>query len=464
MKKQAISLTQLLSKVKNAINSQFDFPLWVVAEIISINDRNRGGHNYIELLDVDESGTEKSKHTAIIWKSVADKLKPKFKEATGYDLAVGMKVLLNIQVSFSERFGLQLVINDIDPSFTVGDMEQKLKKIVTRLQQEGSYLKNKQLSPPLEFTSLAVISPRGAAGLRDFQVDADKLMGICKFEYFNAVFEGDASAKSIREAFMDVFKADKANGQPKYDAVIFIRGGGSKTALNYINDYTVANCVCNMPFPVIVGVGHEIDKTILDDIACLSFDTPSKVIGHIQNTIALNAREAIEKIFNIESITTNLMSNEVNVLEGKISKIKANSIGTISNFNEDLIKMESVFKNTVNTTLTSSKSSLNSISESIKPTAESILNKVLAEMSELSLSFENKVSSMVVITKERLSLNYLMALSEGPKATMDRGYSIVKKESKGIKTVSELKVGDGLDILMADGEIKTSIIEVNSND
>jgi exodeoxyribonuclease VII large subunit len=288
---EGISLTELLSRASSAINQAFPRPEWVRIEISSLAIKN--GYMALDAVDRDPSGMELSKARAFIWRAYADKIGERFFKATGTRLADGMKVLVLVETQFKEQYGLSLNIVDVDPRFTLGDMEARLRRIREKLEADGDALKNRSLPSPLDFSNVAVISPDGAAGLGDFQAEADRLtsMGLCNFTYFHAVFQGEKAKDALRDAFI---KAHKTHEIDPFDALVVIRGGGAATDLHWLNEYLLAKMVCRFHAPVFIGIGHERDSTILDEHAHRSFGTPSKVIAHIKEVIATRANKALE--------------------------------------------------------------------------------------------------------------------------------------------------------------------------
>lgn len=289
--KQGVSLTELLQRVTAAIDSAFPRAEWVRIEISSLSSRN--GHMYLDAVDRDESGKELSKSRATIWRGQAEKLGEKFCKATGNRLADGMKVLVLVQPQFKGQYGLSLNVIDIDPSFTLGDMEARLKRIREKLEADGDADLNRGLPAPVDFSNVAVISPDGAAGLGDFQAEADRLAraGLCSFTYFHATFQGEKAKESLKEAFI---KAHKTHETDAFDALVVIRGGGAADDLYWLNEYLIVKMVCRFHAPVFTGIGHERDSTVLDEYAHRSFGTPSKVIAHIKEVIATRANKALE--------------------------------------------------------------------------------------------------------------------------------------------------------------------------
>lgn len=309
--KQGVSLTELLQRVTAAIDNAFPRAEWVRIEISSLTRRN--GHVYLDAVDRDESGNELSKSRATIWRGQADKLGQKFHKATGSHLADGMKVLVLVQPQFKAQYGLSLNITDIDPSFTLGDMEARLKRIREKLEADGAADMNRSLPAPTDFFNVAVISPDGAAGLGDFQAEADRLAhaGLCSFTYFHAVFQGEKAKESLKDAFI---KAHKTHESDPFDALVIIRGGGAAADLHWLNEYLIAKMVCRFHAPVFTGIGHERDSTILDEYAHRSFGTPSKVIAHINEVIATRANRALEDWTAIyQSVLSRLSTAETRI-------------------------------------------------------------------------------------------------------------------------------------------------------
>ena len=294
--KTGISLSELLSRIGTAIDRAFPRPEWVRIEISDLNSKN--GHVYLDAVDRDASGNALSKSRAVIWRSEAHKIGEKFFKATGIHLADGMKVLVLVQPQFKGQYGLSLTIADIDPNFTLGDMEARLKRIRERLKAEGDADKNRNLPAPVDFARVAVISPEGAAGLGDFQAEASRLAnaGLCTFTYVHATFQGDKAKESLKQAFIDVHTRHEAD---PFDALAVIRGGGAAADLHWLNEYVIAKMVCRFRCPVFTGIGHERDSTILDEYANRHFGTPSKVIGHIKEAIATRANKALEDWMSI---------------------------------------------------------------------------------------------------------------------------------------------------------------------
>jgi exodeoxyribonuclease VII large subunit len=245
-----------------------------------------------------------------------------FERATGEGLRTDIKILCLAGVRFDVLYGLDLIIEDVDPSYTLGDLAAKLGRIRERLRREDLYDRNKGQPAPVEFVRVAVISPETSAGLGDFRRETDRLQdaGLCEFLFFNATFQGIDAPSSIRTA---VNEAIAAHRQSPFDALVVIRGGGSVTDLAWLNDFELARLLCRGPIPVFTGIGHERDSTILDEIAHRRFDTPSKVALHITATIKDNALAAVTAFAQIKLQVARILTREPTALATQADWVEA---------------------------------------------------------------------------------------------------------------------------------------------
>ena len=294
------ALSRFLKRIQQTLRQNFAGGHWVVAEISSIQDSR--GNLYLELSENDpQTGQMKAKIRAQIWKNQAGFLTQKFVSETGMNLEIGQKVLVLCEVQFHEQYGLSLVIQDIDGSFSLGELEQKVQQIRKKLISENLLEQNKHQFLAQDFYRIAVIAPPNAAGLGDFQADAEKLqtLNLCHFDYYNSSFQGNAVERDFQQAFQAVLQTHQQN---PYEALVIIRGGGAKLDLHQLNEYSIARQIALMPIPILSGIGHERDSTILDEVAHSRFDTPSKVIHYIWQSIqsqALHAKQNWQQIIQM---------------------------------------------------------------------------------------------------------------------------------------------------------------------
>ncbi|WP_310386921.1 exodeoxyribonuclease VII large subunit [Roseateles sp.] len=289
---KGMALSALLNGVAQAVALAYAAGVWTRAEVVKADIRK--GHVYLELVERNSHGDTLAQARAMIWASVANKILPEFEHATGVVLAAGIKLLVRAKPSASPLYGLNLVIDAIDPDYTLGDLEAKKREIRARLLREGIFEANQRLASPWDYQQVIVVAPAQAAGLGDFQAEAARLErhGLCGFTYVHSRFQGECAADEIRSALAGALHKWNAHHQAQPDAVVLIRGGGAVNDLAWLNDYALARLICELDIPVLTGIGHERDHTILDEVAHICFDTPSKVIAAIEQTIARRAGEA----------------------------------------------------------------------------------------------------------------------------------------------------------------------------
>ncbi len=281
----SLSLYQLMHMVDDAVRTAMPSTYWVRAEVLNVHHR---GYYRLELSSYEDN--KPAKATAMIWQSQKH-IVEKFEKVAGTRLATGLKILVRLEVGFDAQYGLRLVVVEFDPAFSLGDMEARLNAMRARLTDLGEIDLNRQLPEARDFTRVAVVAPESAAGLGDFRTQADMLekYALCRFSYFSALFQSEKNVESFMSAFQRVIAAHEKS---HFDAIVIIRGGGDKAGLYELNQPKIARAVCRLPIPVLVGVGHERDTTILDELANRSFPTPSLVVAHILNAVIDNARGA----------------------------------------------------------------------------------------------------------------------------------------------------------------------------
>ena len=278
MEKEFVDLLELQQMLKMGVESLFPNRVWVKAEVSAVKARS-GGHCYMELSHSDNSGL-KAKVSAIIWSSKYRLIAPYFESVTGSPIQEGMVILVEVQVNYSELYGLSLIINDIDPEYSLGIKELERQKTIERLQKEGLMGLQKELQLPQLLYRLAVISAEDAAGYRDFMRHIDENPYGFKVEpvLFPALMQGTDCPVSIVAA-MDAVLADAG----EWDAVLILRGGGSKLDLSWYDDYSLAAVIAQYPLPVLTAIGHDQDFHVCDMVAYEYLKTPTALADYIMD-------------------------------------------------------------------------------------------------------------------------------------------------------------------------------------
>ncbi len=339
--KEHISLLELLGRVKESIENRMGGSVWVKAQISEIKS-NSTGHCYLELADAGEGNQNiEARAQAIIWSSVFKMLKPYFETTTGYQLSRGMNVLVKVQVQFSTLYGLSLIISDIDPSFTVGELEIERQKTIERLRREGMFEMNRTLQLPRLPHRFAIVSSESAAGYLDFIKHLHENEYGYRFytKLFPAPVQGENAPAGIIGAIDKV-----ASEIDSFDALLILRGGGGVHDLRCFDDYDLAVNIAQFPIPVLTGIGHEQDFHIADMVAHTSVKTPTALASFITGifiqedsmiasfasrlSLSLQTRVVLEQSMisrvadNIFNICNKRFSNEQHRLELAEERVK----------------------------------------------------------------------------------------------------------------------------------------------
>lgn len=309
-----IDLFTLQNRLRVGLEDLFPEKLWVKAEIASISQK-QNGHCYMDLSQNDGSGTI-ARVKAVIWRSRFYQLNSFFISETGAALQAGMSVLVRVQVTYSELYGLTLSIDNIDPQFTVGEKEQEKKRTIARLEQEGLLTRQKDLQLSVLPYRLAVISARDAAGFGDFKrhLDGNAYGFVFRTDLFEAVMQGPTAPASMVEALDMV----EASAEP-YDAVLIMRGGGAELDLACFDDYSLCARIAKCNVPVLTAIGHDRDYHVADMVAFSFVKTPTALADvFIECYMAEDER--------IASFSTRLklaFRNKIAVMDSKVSLMES---------------------------------------------------------------------------------------------------------------------------------------------
>ena len=305
------------------VNTAFDSFIWVTAEISEIRTASNG-HCYLELVEKSKkTSTIVARQRATIWNQRWWLMKETFEVTTGQTLKAGIKILVCVQVQMHEAYGMSLNIVDIDPSFTLGEMALRRQEIINRLTEEGMIDMNKELEMPIIPQRIAVISAKNAAGFGDFchQLENNEYSAKFYIHLFPAAMQGEKTESSIIEALNNIY-----NNVELFDVVVIIRGGGGVADLASFDSYDLAVNIANFPIPVIVGIGHERDNTILDIVAHTSVKTPTAAAALLIDFLG-------EQISHIEQLKEEMveavswrMETNKNLLTRYLSAIKTTQL------------------------------------------------------------------------------------------------------------------------------------------
>ncbi|UNT65887.1 exodeoxyribonuclease VII large subunit (plasmid) [Acinetobacter towneri] len=418
--RQQLSLSEYLATVQEVIHLTFDGAVWVKAEIRNLSIK--GGHYYLELAEKDEESHKViASCKGTIWKFTAQKIILKFERESGIELSKDLNVLIKVKARFDPQYGFSVNIEDIDSSFTLGDIAKRYQQILLRLTEEGLLNNNKQLPVPFDIQNVLVIAPENAAGLGDFKKDADALAqaGVCHFVYHSATFQGNTASASIIQVLGRALRQWAQDYLIAPDLIVIIRGGGAVNDLAYLNDYDLAALLCKRTVPIWVGIGHEKDRTILDEIAHRSFDTPSKVIAGIRNLI-------VERV------------NEVSTALQTIKLLSQHQLITYQSQSDQYLK-------------------------TIKTLTQNQINEAQRSVDMLKSDTQYLAQQQIKLASQQVESLMRETLLQNPRNVMAKGYAIVRSQGKAIRSIQQI-TDQELQIELKDGTIDATVTQVNAHE
>ena len=305
------TLFELNRLVRETIECEMPNEYWVEAELSEC--RESRGHCYMELIEKDEqTATPVAKASAKCWASKWMLVRPYFERATGQRLVAGMKVLLKVYPQFHEAFGFSWIVTDIDPTYTLGDMARKRQEIIRKLKEEGVFDLQKELTLPIFCQRIAVISSETAAGYGDFcnQLSNNPYGFQFQTQLFPAIMQGEGVEQSIINALERIYD------QP-FDCVVIIRGGGATSDMSGFDTLALAEHVANFPLPIITGIGHDRDESILDMVSHTRVKTPTAAAALLIDHL----KEMLDTVMNAQNSITRLVQQKLSTLSAQLSNV-----------------------------------------------------------------------------------------------------------------------------------------------
>ena len=406
---ESYTLFELNEYIQRVITLNFQDSLWIRCEIAQINFSR--GHYYLNLVEKgEENKTIIAQSSAIIWARKYQQLRRKFKKTLDGLLQNGVAVLLLVKVDFNKRYGLKLIIEDIDPNYTMGQMEMKRQEILKTLLKRGLLDLNNTFSLPPVIQRLAVISSKTAAGLQDYMNQLET--NIYGFQFSNQLFFAAMQGEKVEAEVLQQLKKI-ARLKENYDALIIIRGGGSKLDLAAFDNLELGIAIAQFPLPVIIGIGHEIDETILDRVAHTSLKTPTAVADFL-----------INRLLHFES----------NILEYK---------SYIHNSASYLIQQE--------------KGVLNYVKKMIQLPAINQIREANSFLHQMKQRLPLAVKNQLFIEKKQLNQLEKICQILAPETALKRGFSITIANGKVVTDSKQVKKGDVLETQLLAGIIKSTV-------
>jgi exodeoxyribonuclease VII large subunit len=478
---QKLTLSELNEQIKDALSGAFPSSVWVIAEVSELKE-NRNGHCYLELIE--KQGAEiVARSRATIWSYTYRMLKPYFETTTGQFFTQGIKILVQVSVEYHPSFGLSLNIKDIDPIYTVGDMAMQRKEIINRLQAEGVFEMNKELQLPLVPQKIAVISSATAAGFQDFmnQLESNEFGFKFYTKLFQATMQGTDAVPSIINALERIFRYEDF-----FDAVVIIRGGGATADLSSFDNYDLAFNITQFPLPIITGIGHEKDDTIIDLVAHTRMKTPTAVAEFLIKGMERFYDRMLEMENGIVQLTRDLIESHQNELEQAATNLNYAVTGFINKNQSQLAKKGNKLQRAVKQFSFQKEHELNRLKHNIKSKVlllfavskttlvqkrrnlkQAVKGSVFKQKSVL-IQYKNLLAGqskkMISSEQERIHFHENTARLINPENVLKRGYTLTLKEGKIIKSTKQLNISDEIETRFADGSVQSKITKSDKND
>ncbi len=454
MSNQAISLLELNLQLKDAVQSAFPSALWVRAEIAELRE-NRNGHCYLDLVEKDEGSDQVvARMRAMIWSYTYRMLKPYFETSTGRALSNGIKVLVKGSVEFQEVYGLSFVIKDIDPVYTMGDLEQRRQEVLKRLKDEGVLEMNKGLTLPMVPQRIAVISSAGAAGYGDFvhQLEQNAYGIVFYHQLFPAVMQGEKAPQSIAEAFERVYTyADF------FDLVVLIRGGGASLDLLCFDDYWLAYHITQFPLPVIAGIGHDRDVSVADMVAHTSAKTPTAVAEFLISGASRVLEQVNAYSRDLKQITRQQLLQHQSRLDRQTYQVVPKVKQVMTEKKHLLVTMGNRLPGFTMGYLQRHVQVLKQFKRQLAQTPSRVLTVEGQQMGRYTDQLKGQSTSLLKHSKSHLEMLDKNNRLNDPTGVLKRGFTLTLRNGEVIKDVGFLQRGDVIETLFRDGKVKSEV-------
>lgn len=410
-----LTLSQLNTSLASAVKNVFPETYWIMAETSDVRVSNR--HCYLEFVEKNPlTNAVIAKAGGRIWANVYEMLQPCFEQATGRRFDSGLRVLVKVSVNLHPVYGYGLTVYDIDPAYTLGDLQTQRQAILRRLKEEGILTLNKELEIPVLPQRIAVISSPTAAGYEDFlnHLAGNRFGYVFYPRLFPALMQGEQTEASIISALDKIFEY-----KDMFDLAVIIRGGGATSDLASFDSYLLAANCAQFPLPVITGIGHERDDTVLDFIACHRAKTPTAVADFLITCVEKTAA----KLFDCRSGIT---------------------------------EATQVFLKTANL-------NLHTLTSRLPLSVNSLIENKKSKLEIIRLQIQNLVRHMLTGQHSLLNEKESFFRLSSPEHILAKGYSITLKNGKTVKSVKELQEGDTVETILAEGKITGTVVELRTN-
>lgn len=455
---QALTLRQLNTLVRQTLKSRFATPLWIRAEISELRVASTG-HCYLELIEKDASSrTPTAKARGIVWSRSWPGLKQRFEEATGQQLTAGIKIQAEVTVEFSEIYGYSLTLVDIDPTYTLGDLARRRREILRQLEEEGVLTLNKELPLPLLLQRIAVISSPTAAGYGDFlrQLEENPYGLAFRVELFPALMQGEGTEQSLLDALGRI-----ADRREEFDAVVIIRGGGAVSDLTGFDTYLLAAACAQFPLPLITGIGHERDDTVIDLVAHTRVKTPTAAAQFL----ITHQRSELDRLASLaqalQTLTQSRLHDAHQCLQATGERLATQVPRFIARQQALLARLQMEALSHTHALLRKNRLLLTGLTYDASMRFHRRIEAERKRILPLAPRLEHTTRQLLLNQRHLLDLATQKVHNADPAQILKRGYSLTLREGKIVTAASQIHPGDRITTRLKDGSVASRVEEVS---
>lgn len=431
--REELSLQELNGRIRGAVNQAFPETYWVRAETSDVRTNLSSGHCYLEFIEKNPlTGQLAAKARGSIWAKTFRMLKPYFETETGRAFTSGLKVLVRVSVEYHEVYGFSLNVVDIDPAYTLGDIVRRRMEIIRQLQEEGVFTLNKELPLPALPQRIAVITSPTAAGYEDFlnQLAHNKRGYPFYTRLFPALMQGEKTEASVIAALERIYPHADC-----FDVVAIIRGGGATSDLNSFDSYLLAANCAQFPLPILTGIGHERDDTIVDLVAHTRMKTPTAVAEFLIGRMDAAAEEVARLQQAVSLLATDRLASQRNELQTLATRLPA-------------LASQRIERN---------RSALHLLAGKLPAAVAGLAACRRTEVETLGLRLTNGLASFLSEKRRFIELTEQFVKMASPEYILRRGYSLTLKAGRIIKQAADVEPGEEITTRFADGEVRSRV-------
>lgn len=454
-----ITLLELNGMIRHVMEEHMGASYWVVGEISEMSEA-RSGHCYLELVEKkEESEQPLARSRANIWAGTYRMLKPYFQKSTGQAFEPGIKILVKVNVRYHEQYGLSLTVTDIEPAFTLGDMEMKRQQTIQKLKEEGIFDLNRQLSVDPLARRIAIISSPTAAGYGDFINQLENNGHGFRFStvLFPAYMQGHHAVDSMIAAMEKVFVHAHL-----FHALVIIRGGGSRSELACFDSYELSSHICQFPLPVFSGIGHERDVSVADMVAHTRFKTPTATAQFLVDNLHESISAAENLSFEIFDLAGEILKHE--------RRSMAETAGSILSLSRRSLQISDIQLKNLRTQLHrgsvyrigSLQNRQKQVHDTLKQQVTVLLRSSEKELQQIYAGMKPQCSRIVAAAIEKTGMLQRITEAHQPEKILKRGFSYTRKKGKTVKSASDLIQGDEMETILNDGIIISKIEKIKT--